>query len=53
MRLGATVGDHLIVELAGKGQIGKAVAVNVAHLLAAEAVLEAAESMRHSFHSWP
>jgi hypothetical protein len=27
--------------------------VNVAHLLAAEPVLEAAESMWHRFHSWP
>jgi hypothetical protein len=27
--------------------------VNVAHLLAAVPVLEAAESMRYRFHSWP
>jgi len=53
MRLGATIGDHLIMELARKGQIGKAVAVNVAHLLAAVAVLEAAESMRYRFHPRP
>jgi hypothetical protein len=46
MRLGATGGDHLVVKLAGKREVGEAVAVDMTHLLAAEPVLGAAEAMR-------
>jgi hypothetical protein len=53
VRLSATRGNHLVAELAWERQVGKAIAMDVAHLLAAIAVLGAAEAVRHRFHAGP
>jgi len=51
--LGATSCDHLVANLARQGQVGQAVAVNVAHLSAAIPVFGAAEAVRYRFDSRP
>jgi hypothetical protein len=53
VRLGTTRSDYLVVDLAWQRQVGKTVAMHVAHLLSAVPVLGAAEPVRQSLHSGP
>src|SRR5205807_7321723 len=50
---GPTSGDDLVVQPAGQRQVREAVAMHVAHLPAAVAVLDAAETVRSGFDPGP
>lgn len=53
MWLGTTRGDHLVVELAGQGQVGEAIAMHMAHLLAPVPVFRTAETVGQGFYARP
>jgi hypothetical protein len=53
VRLRPAGGDKLIVQLAWQRQVGKSIAVHVAHLFAPIPVFDATEPVRHSLHPRP